>query len=168
MAANKYLNIDSGVPTQHQATDSSGGIGDAGKIVALDAAGKLALNLLPTGVGAELLNLLTFEDVSAGNLVNIFSDSGTVKARKADCSNSRTAHGFVKASVTAPATVDVYFEGDMTDLTSKTPGAKQYLSTGGAMTETAPSTSAYLVQSVGYATGTTTARIQVSDPYVLA
>lgn len=168
MAAQKFLNVLSGVITQAQANDSSAGVGDAGKLVALDTSGKIAVNMMPTGIGAELLNLPTSENLSANDLVNIFSDTGTIKARKADCSNSRTAHGFVKVAVTAPAVVDVYFEGDSTGLSAKTAGAKQFLSTGGAMTETAPSTSAYLVQTVGYATGTTTARIQVSDPIVLA
>ena len=55
----------------------------------------------------------------------------------------------------ADGTATVYLFGKLTGLSGMTPGAKQFLSTSGARTETAPSTGGYIVQEVGIALSAT-------------
>lgn len=170
MAADKYLDIVAGVPTQKQATVASTGVTEAGKIVALGTDGKLDTTLMPTGIGAETKALPASEALSANDLVNIYDATGTAKCRKADASNGRRCHGFVKAAVDQNSTATIYLEGDATGLVGKTTGAKQFLSASvaGAMTETPPSGSTNLVQEVGIALDTTEVRVDPQVPYVLA
>lgn len=170
MAADKYLDIVAGVPTQRQATVVSTGATEAGDIVALGTDGKLDTTVMPTGIGAETKALPASEALSANDMVNIYDATGTSKCRKADASNGRRCHGFVKAAVDQNATATVYLEGQAADLTGKTIGAKQFLSasTAGAMTETPPSGSGNLVQEIGIAVDTTEVRVEPQVPYVLA
>ena len=116
MAA-KYIKNDSGQLAEVEATTSSAGSGDAGKIVGLDSSGRIDQTMMPTGVGSETEAMIASETLSAGDIVNIFNDAGTRKARKADNSNARRAHGFVLAGVTSAATATVYMEGALTGLT---------------------------------------------------
>jgi hypothetical protein len=155
--ADKYLSLSGNDKIEVEATDSSAGAGDAGEIVALDAAGLIALNMLPVGVGPDVKNLASFENLSAGDLVNVFNDGGTEKVRKADATTAgKEADGFVLAAVTAPTAVDVYFEGVLTGLSGLTRGAKQFLdTTAGGLTETAPTTTGNIYQFVGRAVSDT-------------
>jgi hypothetical protein len=168
--ADKYIKNNAGQLAEVEATVSSSGAGDAGKILALDGSGKLDNTVLPAGLGATTKLAATSENLSAGDIVNLYNDSGTVKARKADASNGRRAHGFVLASVTSPSNATVYLDGTITGLTSLTPGAAYYLSgaTAGAVTATAPSTSGYLSQEVGIALSTTELNFEEQQPITLA
>lgn len=131
--AEKYLKIGTdGLPTEQEATVTSGGAGDAGKIVALDAAGKLDATVLPAGVGQNVSTIPASENLTAGDWINIYDDSGTVKVRKADNSNARRAHGFVRANVTSPANATVYGPGELNDqMSGLTLGAEYFLGTAG-------------------------------------
>lgn len=155
MAGNKYVSLVSGQLTEISATQSSAGAGDAGKILALDSAGKVDISAMPVGVAQEVKVLATSENLSSGNLVNIYDNGGTATARKADASNGRKAHGFVLASTTSPANANVFLEGTITGLTSLTIGANMYLSTVGAASATAPSTSGHISQEIGVAISAT-------------
>lgn len=201
MAAKKYLSQVSGVITEIQANDSSAGAGDAGKLVALnasgvlaasivnsvqssagagdaaklvalDSAGKIDSTMMPTGVGADTKTFTASENLAAGDLVNIWNDSGTPKARKADASggHAKRAHGFVLSGYSSAATATVYFEGTITGLTGLTGGSQCYLSgaAAGTPTHTAPSTSAYIVQDVGVAVSSTELSFEPQAPIVLA
>lgn len=147
----KYLGLDSGLPVENEAINTSAGAGDASKIIKTDSGGKLDNSFLPTGVGAETKTLASFENLAAGDWVNIFDDSGTVKARKADATTSgKEANGFVLAAVTAPANAEVYLEGTNNQLSGLTIGARHFLSTtAGAGTTTAPSTTGNTIQILG-------------------
>jgi len=158
MAANKYLSLTAGKIKEVIATVTSAGAGDANKIVALDAAGKLDVSILPAGVAAEVTVVASFENLTAGEFVNIFLDSAVAKARKADATtNAKTAHGFVLANVTAPANATVYrISTTNTALTGLTIGSDYFLSTTpGGVTTTAPSATGNIVQPLGRATLTT-------------
>jgi hypothetical protein len=163
--ANKYIALTSGKLTNTEATVTSAGAGDAGEIVALDSNGKLDVSVLPVGVGPDVAVLATTENLAAGDYVNIFNDTGTPKARLADASNGRDAHGFVKAATTSPANATIYFEGPNDDLTGLTPGARIYLDTTGNITET-PRTSG-IHQFLGYAIATDTVNTDIDDLVVL-
>lgn len=202
MAAGKYIDMVGGVQTQKQASDSSAGAGDAGKLVALndageidetmfpgnelieesagagdagkvpklDSTGKFDPSLMPVGTSVETDVATATEDLAAGDLVNVYSSSG-IKVRKADATSAgKEANGFVLASVTSgnPATVYRASQSD-TQLSGLTPGAKYYLSTtAGGVTATAPSGSGNVVQSVGFASSSTSLSFMPGDPVVLA
>ena len=169
MAGNKYIANVAGVKTEVAALQSSAGAGDAGKIVALDAAGKIDISMMPVGIGADTRSIVTSENLAAGDLVNIYNNAGTATARKADATTAgKEAHGFVLSAVTSPAAATVYFEGTNTAVTGLTAG-KQYLSTtAGLSTSTAPSSAGNIVQRVGVATGATSLNVECDEPLTLA
>jgi hypothetical protein len=167
MAA-KYIKNDSGQLAEVEATTSSAGAGDAGKIVGLDSSGKIDSSMMPTGIGAETESMVASETLSAGDLETTYNDSGTRKARKADNSNGRRAHGFVLTGVTSAATATVYMEGALTGLTSITLGAPYYLGTTGAHTATAPTAACTLSQEIGIGVSTTVISFEPQQPITLA
>lgn len=155
--ANKYIGISGNAKIEVEGLVTSAGAGDAGKIVALDGSGKLSTTVMPTGIGADTKSLVTSENLSAGDLVNIYDNAAVATARKADASNGRTCNGFVLAGTTSPAAALVYLEGTITGLSSLTIGAPYFLSgsTPGAATATMPTTTSYLGQQVGTAISAT-------------
>lgn len=166
MAAQKPLQIVNGIAEEVPAVDSSAGSGDAGKIVALNANGDIDESMLPPGVGVNIDVIPSFENLAAGDWVNLFDDSGTLKVRKADNSNGRQAHGFVRANVTAPADASVYGPGELNDqISGLTLGAQYFLGTAGAETTTVPTGSAALVQGLGVAKSATAIRFMPTGPY---
>jgi len=171
MAGDKYIKNSGGTLTEQAAIQSSAGAGDAGKLVALDAAGLLAQSMMPTGIGPDTKDIPTSENLAAGDYVNIWDDTGTAKVRKADGSSiGKEAHGFVLAAVTSPANAAVYFEGKNNQLSGLTPGATYFLSavTPGAGTATAPSAAGNIVQRVGRSISATEVSFEAAQPIVLA
>lgn len=159
MAAQKFLALVTGKLKQIAAVVTSSGAGDDGKIVALDSTGKLDSSVLPVGIGADTKSITAFEALAAGDFVNVFDDSGTVKVRKADASSSgKEAHGFVLAAVSSGASATVYFEGTNTQLTGLTRGVKYFLShstAGGVVVAASISTTAgHIIQEVGQSLST--------------
>lgn len=147
---------------------SSAGAGDAAKVVALDSSGKLSSTMMPAGMGADSLDIVTTEVIAAGAFCNIWNSTGT-KVRNADASNGREAHCFTITGGGSGATITCYFETTNTAVTSKTPGATQFLAaTPGAATETAPSTAGQIVQRLGVATSATTINFEPQPPITLA
>lgn len=97
------------------------------------------------------------ETLAAGNFVNIHASSGA-KIRKANATDdTKRCDAFVAAGITSGASGAVTFPGQkLTGLSGLTPGAVYYLdTTGGAITDTAPSSSGNLVQEVGVALSAT-------------
>ena len=195
MAAPRFLANISGRIKMVAAILTSAGASDAEKIVATNAAGRLddtLLNaaesgnsvvlktksdgtidpaVLPTGIGADVKNVVASESLSAGDLVNIWDDSGTEKARKADATaEGKEAVGFVKAATASAGTAAVYFEGRITGLSGLTPGARMYLSAGtaGAVTATSPSAAGNVSQFVGTAVSATELDFEASNPITVA
>jgi hypothetical protein len=134
--ADKFLTLD---PTKklREATVVSTGAAQGGDIVALDSTGKLDLSVLPTGVGAEVTVIQATENLSAGDFVNIYDDSGNIRCRLSDNSNGRRADGFVKASVTSGNNASIYRVGLNDDLIGLTLGAKYYLGNAGQVINSA-------------------------------
>lgn len=165
MAA-KYLGIGSdGLPTEVEGKVTSAGAGDAGKIPALDSSGRLDTTLMPAGVGQNVSSLVASEDLAAGDYVNIWNDAGAVKVRKADNSNARRAHGFVRASVAMAAKATVYGVGELNDQrTSLTVGSEYFLGTAGGAVTAAPTAAGSIVQGVGVAESATAIRFVPALP----
>jgi hypothetical protein len=168
--AQKFLRILSGVISELEALVQSAGVGDAGKVPALDATGKLDQSLMPVGIGADTKQLPAFENLAAGNLVNIFNDSGTVKVRKADATTAgKEANGFVLGAFTLGQSAMVYLDGTNTQLTGMALGAGMYLSTTpGGVTDTPPSGSGNVVQRVGRSMSATELTFEPGEPVTLA
>jgi hypothetical protein len=154
MAANKYLASITGRIKEVLGLVVSTGAPDANKIVALDAAGKLDISLMPTGVGAEVTVAASFENLTAGDFVNLFLSAGVIKVQKADATNNaKPAHGFVLANVTAPADATVYRLSNLnTAVAGLTIGSDYFLATTpGSLTATPPSAAGNIVQPLGRA-----------------
>lgn len=174
--ANKYLTILSGgLKGLVEALVTSAGAGDAGKIVALDGTGRLDSSVLPVGIGADVAVIVASEDLAAGDYVNIWNDSGTAKARKADATTAsagKRADGFVLAGVTATANATVYFEGRNTQLSGLTPGttyALSHSSPGDVVAlASATTTAGHILQPVGRAISATEIATEIAEPVVLA
>jgi hypothetical protein len=165
----KFLNLTSGVPTL-EAGATTGGAGDANKVPALDAAGKLPMAMMPTGVNNEALSIVASEAIAAGAFVNIYSNAGTLNIRNADNSAAgKEAHGFVLAAVSSSATGTVYLPSSInTGQTGRTVGARQFLGTVGTAVETAPTASGTVVQIIGQATATTTVVFNPHPPITIS
>ena len=167
MAAEKFIKLSSGQLTEQAATQSGGG-GNENKIPALDSTGRLAAGMMPVGIAPEVVLCPASEALVAGNKINLWSDGGTLKARKADCSNGRRAHGFVLAGFDEAATATVYLEGNNTGVSGKTIGATYFLSTAGGISDTPPSTAGHIVQEIGVAVSATEITFDPGKPITLA
>lgn len=160
-----YWDDASGTWKEREATQTSTGASDAGKHVALNSEGDVDETMMPAGVAADIATLAASETLTAGDLINIWDDTGTPKARLADRSNGRRADGIVKAGAASAESVDVYLPGVLNaDVTGLTPAADLYLSTGGGVEETATTTSGDILQRVGKATASGEMFFDPSDP----
>jgi len=155
MAAQKFLTDVAGTITEKQAITTSAGAGDANKIVALNASGKLDASLFPA---EQLLVAPASENLAAGDLVNVYDNAGALNVRKAtNAAAGKEAWGYVEAVVTSPANATVFSGGANDGVTGRTVGIRQFLGVDGAYTETAPTASGSVVQSVGIALTSTSA-----------
>ena len=130
--ADKYLAKNATNPDtikEVEVITSSAGAADSGKIIGVDANGRLSETFMPTGVGADIATIEATEDLAGGDFVNIHISTG-VKVRKADGTTAgKEADGFVKDAVTSGSNADVYFGGINDQLTGLTPGTKYFLGT---------------------------------------
>jgi hypothetical protein len=169
MAGNKYIKNNAGALTEEASVQTSAGAVDAGKIAALDAAGRFDASMMPVGIGADTASVISSENLAAGDLVNIWDSAGTANARKADATTAgKEAHGFVLSAVTSPASATVYFEGTNTAVTGLTPGNQFLATTAGLSTSTAPSGAGNAAQRVGVATSATSLNFEAKPPIILA
>ena len=146
---------------------TAGGGASANLIPQLDASGLLPESVMPVGIGKDAASVVAGEALSANNLVNIYSDAGTAKVRKADYSSGKPAHGYVTSAVASGATATVFFEGRVTGLTGLTPG-QQHLGTNGAVVATPGTGAGAIAQAVGFAYSTTEFTFEPQPHIVLA
>jgi hypothetical protein len=166
----RFLNIVAGRIQQIVALVVSTGAPDANKLVATGADGRLDETLMPVGISADIATIQASENLASGDLVNIWSDGGNARVRKADATAAgKEADGFVLAAVTSGQDATVHFEGRNTSLTGLTIGARYYLSTtpGGATT-TAPNTAGNVVQYIGRAYSATELAFEAEDGIIIA
>lgn len=166
----KFLGIDAGRIKEFLGITSSAGAGDADKIIATNASGKLDETFLPSGVGAEIYVVVASEALGAGDYVNIWNDAGTAKARLADASDpAKEANGFVLAAVSLGNNATVYQNDENNQVSGMTPGTAQYLSasTPGGIVETPPSGSGNIVQYLGKAASATALETNIARPIEL-
>ena len=170
MSAKTFLRLILGRKTEIAGLVTSTGAPNDGDIPALDATGRLSTTMMPVGVVADNKSIVSSESLVAGDFVNVWNDTGTIKVRKADATAAgKEADGFILAGVTSPAAALVYFEGTNTGLSALTLGARYYLNTvaGGVVATTPPSASGNVVQYVGRAISTTEITFESDDGVVL-
>ena len=156
-------------PTIINAKATSAGAADAGKVVQLDGSGRLDNSVMPVGIGADTKVMVASEALAAGDFVNVWSDAGAFKVRKADATTGgKRAHGFVLSAVSSGANATVYFEGENTAVTGMTPGDVFLGTTAGRAQASAPTGSGQVVQRIGVATSATSVNFEPSQPIVLA
>lgn len=167
--ADKFIQHDSVGGFREVEAADAGGAGNEGKVVALDSTGRLDATMMPTGVGAETVNVPAFGALANGDFVNVFNDAGTMKARKADASSAvAPANGFVLADVNSGETATVYWSGLNGNLSGLTPGPMYLSTTPGTATHIAPSTAGNIVQKLGTAVNDTVVNFDPKEPILLA
>ncbi len=173
MAGNKYVSVDAnGFQTETVSIQSSAGVGDAGKIPALDATGLIDSSMMPVGIGADTVILECTENLTAGNFVNIYDVTGTTKCRKADASGgvAKKADGFVLSAYTSGQNATVYLEGKNTQCSALVGGTIYFLSgsVAGTPTATVPTTAGYIRQILGKAVSATAINTEIDEPIIRA
>jgi hypothetical protein len=166
----KTTDLVTGAERLQEALVESAGAGDAGKIPALSSSGQLHESLMPTGIGAEITTVPSSENLSAGQFVNFWDDTGTLKARLANADGARPAHGFVKAGVVSPGNATVYPLGDINpNRSTLTPGATYFLAktAGGVTDDISGYVDTDLVQRLGVAVSSTTIVTERNVPAIL-
>ena len=168
MAAKKFLRLVGGIITEVLGVQTSAGAGNAGDVVALDDTGRISNTMMPVGIGADTAVIDASEALAAGDYVNVWSDGGDFKVRKADATTAgKDAHGFVLDAVSSGNPATVYFEGTNTQVTGQTPGNVYLQTTAGAGGSTVPSGSGNVVQQIGTATSATAVNFERGTPVVL-
>jgi len=155
MSGNKYLQIGaSGRPQEAASVNSSAGAGDANKIVSLNASGLIDQTMLPEN---PTFTLPASENLAAGDLVNLWSNAGTLNMRKADnTSTAKRADGYIESAVTSGNSGSPTLGGGIANgLSGLTIGADYYLGTSGGVSTSIPSASGSIVQYVGRAKSAT-------------
>jgi len=145
-----------------------GGTASAGQIPALNTSGVLDSTMMPAGTGVDSVSVVAKVALSAGNLVNLVNNSGTVNAQLADCSTGLPAHGYVTAAVASGASGTVYLNGLNASVSGLTPGGYVFLSTAGAVSNTPPSTAGYISQIVGMPLSATEIQFRPEQPVTIA
>ena len=168
MTGNKYIGLN-GIDLQEIATiQTSAGAGDAGKILALNSSGLIDSTALPS---SSAVTMTASESISAGAIVNIWdSGGGVMKVRNADNSAvGKQADGFCIGAITSAATGPVNIgNGINTGVSGLTVGARYVLGSAGAVTVTAPTTSASILQKVGVARSATELEVIIEVPIIRA
>lgn len=168
MSTNRYIALNGGVQTE-VVPATVGGAGNAGQIVALNSGGTIDTTMLPAGVGADAVSCVTSAAISAGQMVSLYDNAGTLTARPADCTAvGSEANAFATAAVASSATGVFTMSGIVTGLSSLNPGTTYFLSTVGAVTTTPPATAGNVVQTVGKALSATSLQFNPSPVTVLA
>lgn len=170
MAAKKFLRNIGGVITEVLGVQTSAGAGNAGDIPSLDDTGRIDATMMPVGIGADTAIIPASEALAAGDFVNVHTDGGVAKVRKADGSVAgKEATGFVLATVSSGNNATVYFEGTNTQVTGQTAGSVVFLQTTAGKSGTiVPSASGNVVQRLGVALSTTSVNFEPAQPIVLA
>ncbi len=150
---------------------TSAGAASAGGIPELDSQGKIPANMMPAGIGADSTTVIASENLSAGDVVNLWNNAGALNARKADgTATGKPVDGFVNSAVASGANATVFFEGTINSLAGLTVGSRYYLSgtTAGAVTAVPVTGTGKVHQYVGKALSATVLTFEADEPILLA
>lgn len=168
--SDKYLKRDatSGLVAEVAATIASAGAGDSGKVVGLDAAGRIDPSMMPVGIVADSFTSTASGALSAGDVVYLTSGSLVARASAAVAGNAAIGYVLVASIAAAPATI--LLEGRNTAVSGLTPGTRYYLSdsTPGGLTASPVSGAGKLHQFIGTAITATSLNFEPDDAILLA
>lgn len=174
MTTRKLLtHTGTGDMAEYAGITTSAGAASAGDVPVLDATGRLDPSMMPPGVGAENEVIVASGALGNGDFVNVYNNAGTANCRKADASASgglaKRAHGYVLAAVASGANATVYTDGKNNQVTGLSAG-EVFLSdtTPGKATNTPPTGSGKIVQSLGVAVSATELNTGFGRPILLA
>lgn len=147
-----------------------GGVGNAGKIAALDVNGRWDASMMPVGIVADSQLANSAEALTAGDYCYL-NGSGEI-ARASAAAGGNPATGFVLASSNIGEQNRIYFEGRNTSHTGLTVGVRYYLSDttpGGVRSTPVPDAAGKLHQQIGTSVSATEMNTQLtSDVLVLS
>jgi hypothetical protein len=157
MALQQFLSLVAGKLKMISPLQASAGSSSAGSVVALNAAGQVDVTMMPTGIGPDTQSIVASEAISAGALINVWNNAGTLNVRNANGATGLESHGFVLAAIANGAAGTVYFSGINSALSGLTPGADYYLSdsAAGGVVSASPTTAGHYSQIVGTALSAT-------------
>lgn len=165
----RFVDYVAGVLQQLVPISTSAGVGDSAKMIQTNSAGRIDITLMPPEITAQAKTFPASEDLTAGDLVSVWVDTGTPKARLASGTASRPACGYVTSTVATGATATVYTEGFNNQLSGLTAGGLVWLGAAGAVTQTPPASgSGGISQIVGTALSATELDFEDNDPITLA
>lgn len=170
MAIQKIMKLTTDGYEEFTPIQQSTGVADAGKVAVLSATGQWDASTMPDGVGADIQVAPAYENLSAGDWVNLFLDTGNVlKVRKADAALgfAKPAIGYVKDTVTIGENASVYTSGFNTQVTGLTVGSYYYLSNtipGKMMTTIPGEATNHIRQRLGYAVSPTSLLVKITEP----
>lgn len=165
----KVVSISStGEHVEVSGVSTSAGTPSAGQLVQLGADGKVDISILPNGIGADAVQFVASEAITAGAFVNIASD-GRIRNASAT-SSAMKAHGYVQDNIAQGASGTVYFDDSNTKLSGLTPGADYFLSaaTPGGVTTNPPTTAGQILQKLGSAVSASTIHVLIGNPVIRA
>lgn len=168
MGAQTFLSRVTGKLKLLTATLIGGSASYAYLIPCLDANGRLAESMMPSGFGTENYSGTAAEAIGAYKLVGPNATGGI---RLADAANAYPCSHFVKEATASGATATCYRTGSMSGFTGLTPGAPVYLSTVGGITQdvsTIEATSGNISQQIGVASSATTVEFEPQEPIYIA
>lgn len=165
----KYLAVGgTGEQQETSFTQTSAGVGSAGKGVALNSSGQIDSTMLPE---TQVVSVVTSENLAAGAMVNIYSNAGTATARNADnTAVAKKAHGFTISAVTSPAAATVVLgDGVNNGVSGLTVGSEYYLGTTGAVVVGAsiPTATGSFVQRIGVARTATELEVNINETVMI-
>lgn len=171
-----YLDLGTDGIQQRKAPATAGGAGNENKIPELNGSGVLPESMLPSSAlgGTTIVNATADGAISQHDLVEVFNDSGTIKARKADATSgtARPATGRANAAAVDAAAVEVTvgphsYNAGTHGLTLGADNPIFLSKTAGGRTQTPPLASGELTQVVGYAVTSTTIYLNIKDRGIL-
>lgn len=167
--ADKYIALVGGVKKEVEAEAIGGSTEKAGKIPALDAAGRIPESMMPVGIGADVYVGAAAEILAANTPFVYIKADGEIASAVASSGGNPTI-GFILDNFSVAADATVYFEGRVTGLSGLTPGARYYLSdtVPGGVTATPVSGAGKLHQYLGKAVTATTIAFEADDHIVRA
>lgn len=157
MSVQRFLALISGKISEVVPLTVSAGAGSSGSLVALNGAGAVDISMMPAGIGGNTFTGPASAAISAGMLVNIYSNAGVMSIRPADSSATGSkADGYATEAISSGSTGTVNLgPGAITGLSGLTVGSDYYLGTVGVATVTPPATAGNVVQYVGKAVSAT-------------
>lgn len=167
MATQRFNTLINGIPTNVQATTVSTGSASGGQILALTSSGLLDQSVMPAGIAPTAITATPTTAISAGQLVNFYSNAGALAVRPADSTTTGSeANAYAPSAVASGVAGSFQVSGVISGLSGLTIGTL-FLGTVGAPTSTAPSTSGSIVQQVGKALSATSMEFMPTNPIVI-